>query len=183
MRAQTLAARLDDVVETRWLDAEEQRTWRAFLAAVQLLDGALDRQLRRDAGMPLAYYQVLAMLSEAPAGSLRMSELAAATSASQSRLSHAVNRLEEAGWVRRERCPGDRRVVHAVLTEAGAEALAAAAPGHVEAVRRYLFDQLTPAQTGQLRAICQAVLAGPEGGHALPGRPGEEPTRPVGVRA
>lgn len=151
---------------TRWLDEEEQRTWRAFLAAVQLLDGELDRQLQRDARMPLAYYQILAMLSEAANGSLRMSDLAAATSASQSRLSHAVNRLEEAGWVRRERCPSDRRVVHAVLTDAGAEALAAAAPRHVGAVRQYLFNKLSPQQTRQLREICEAVLAGFDPGRA-----------------
>ncbi|HYJ77598.1 MAG TPA: MarR family transcriptional regulator [Actinomycetes bacterium] len=106
------------------------------------LDEALDRQLQRDAGMPHAYYQVLAMLSEAPGRSLRMSELARTTSSSPSRLSHAVARLEERGWVRRDKHPTDRRGAVAVLTDCGYAAVAAAAPGHVAAVREALFDRL-----------------------------------------
>lgn len=144
---------------TRWLDDDEQRTWLAFLAAVQGLEAALDRQLQRDADMPHAYYMILAMLSAAPERSRRMTELAEATNFSQSRLSHAVGRLEEAGWVRREKCPTDRRGSVAVLTDTGFEALAAAAPGHVAAVRRHLFDQLSPEQVRQLGEISQAVVA------------------------
>jgi DNA-binding MarR family transcriptional regulator len=94
---------------TRWLSDEEQRTWRALLAMTALLGSALDAQLQRDAGMPHAYYIVLAMLSEAPGRTLRMSELASVANSSQSRLSHAVARLEERGWVRREKCPSDKR--------------------------------------------------------------------------
>ena len=85
--------------------------------------------------------------------------LALINDASQSRLTHAVNRLVDEGWVRREKCEGDRRVVYAVLTDEGFEALRTAAPGHVEAVRQNLFDQLSPTQVGQLREICEAVLA------------------------
>jgi DNA-binding MarR family transcriptional regulator len=148
----------------RWLDDDEQATWRAYLATVRLVDQALDRQLQRDAGMPHAYYMLLAMLSEAPGRSLRMSDLAAVTNSSQSRVSHAVSRLEELGWVRREPAPGDRRGSVAVLTDTGYEVLAAAAPGHVEAVRRVLFDPLTPAQVRHLGAICEGVLeAGVDG--------------------
>ncbi len=128
--------------EPRWLSADEQRAWRAFLAFGAQLDEALDRQLQRDAGMPHAYYQVLAMLSEAPGRSLRMSELARTTSSSPSRLSHAVARLEERGWVRRDKHPTDRRGAVAVLTDDGYAAVAAAAPGHVAAVREALFDRL-----------------------------------------
>lgn len=145
---------------TRWLDPDEQRTWRAFLAASRALMEALDRELQRDAGMPHAYYEILVRLSEAPDRQLRMSELADASGSSRSRLSHAVARLEESGWVRRENCPTDRRGQVAVLTEEGFAALAAAAPSHVEGVRTHLFDPLTPAQVAQLRTISEAVIEG-----------------------
>ncbi|HEY2949199.1 MAG TPA: MarR family transcriptional regulator [Micromonosporaceae bacterium] len=143
---------------TRWLDEHEQRTWRAFLGTYHLLQDALDRQLQRDAGMPHAYYIVLAMLSEAPERTLRMSELANRVFGSQSRMSHAVARLEERGWVRRERYPHDRRGQLAVLTDEGYAVLAEAAHGHVTAVRENLFDQLTREQVEQLRQICAAAL-------------------------
>ena len=146
--------------ETRWLEPDELETWLSYVAATTLLEGALDRQLQRDAEMPHAYYQILAMLSEVPDRSLRMSELAAITQSSQSRLSHAVARLERRGWVRRKPCSQDRRSTFAQLTEEGFAVLAAAAPGHVCAVRRHLFDRLTPEQVGQLREITRAVLSG-----------------------
>ncbi len=145
---------------TRWLDDDEQRAWRAFMGASQLVQEELDRQLQRDSGIPHTYYAILVKLSEAPDRTLRMSELAAALNSSQSRLSHAVARLEERGWVRREPCAADRRVSWAVLTDSGLAALAAAAPGHVEAVRRSLFDLLDPEQVRSLAEICTAVLAG-----------------------
>ncbi|MDP8969463.1 MAG: MarR family transcriptional regulator [Actinomycetota bacterium] len=147
------------VSEPRWLDGEEQRTWRAFLTATRVLFDELDRQLQRDAGMPHAYYEILVRLSEAPDRMLRMSQLAQRSQSSRSRLSHAVARLEDAGWVRRVECPTDRRGLLAVLTDEGFAALAAAAPGHVEAVRRLLFDPLTADQVAQLRAVSEAVLA------------------------
>lgn len=142
---------------TRWLNEDEQRTWRAFLEATTLLADRLDRELQRDAGMPHTYYEVLVRLSEAPSRSMRMSELADSAQSSRSRLSHAVARLEEAGWVRRERCSTDGRGSIAVLTDEGFAELAAAAPGHVEGVRRHLFDRLTPAQVAQLRRISEAI--------------------------
>ncbi|MGN9837739.1 MarR family winged helix-turn-helix transcriptional regulator [Nonomuraea sp. H19] len=145
---------------TRWLDEDEQLTWRRFLAATQLINEALDRQLQRDASMPHTYYMILVALSEAPGRSMRMSELAARAQCSQSRLSHAVARLEERGWVRRERCPADRRGNVAVLTDDGYAALAGAAPGHVEQVRRSLFDVLTPEQVRSLDEICSALVSG-----------------------
>lgn len=140
-------------VVTRWLDDEEQLAWRAFLAFLAQLDETLDRQLQEDSGLSHAYYQVLAMLSEAPERTLRMSDLARMTLFSPSRLSHAVARLEERGWVRREPHPTDRRGALAVLTDAGYDVLAAAAPGHVEAVRRVMFDRLNRDQVRQLREI------------------------------
>ncbi|MFG1951181.1 MarR family winged helix-turn-helix transcriptional regulator [Micromonospora sp. NPDC048830] len=146
------------VAMTRWLNADEQRTWRAYLTATRALMETLDRELQRDAGMPHAYYEILVRLSEAPGRRLRMSELADATGSSRSRLSHATARLEACGWVRREACPTDRRGQVAVLTDAGFAALAAAAPGHVEAVRRHLFDALSPAQVDQLRRISETMV-------------------------
>lgn len=142
----------------RWLTERERCAWLSFVTVTHLLDGALDRQLSQDAGMPHAYYMILAMLSEAPGRALRMSDLAATTNSSQSRISHAIARLEEAGWVAREKCATDRRGSFAVLTDRGYETLVAAAPGHVEAVRNYVFDALTPEQVEQLTAICTAVL-------------------------
>ncbi|SCE72661.1 transcriptional regulator, MarR family [Micromonospora coriariae] len=144
-------------VMTRWLDSDEQRTWRAFLTASRALMDTLDRELQRDAGMPHAYYEILVRLSEAPDRRLRMSDLAETTGSSRSRLSHAVARLEAAGWVRREECATDRRGQVALLTDAGFATLAAAAPGHVEGVRRHLFDALSPAQVDQLRRISETL--------------------------
>src|SRR4028119_1520712 len=114
---------------TGWLSGQEHRTWLYALTAAQLPASELDRRIQREAGMPLAYYMLLAALSEAPDRTMRMGDLAAFTNASQSRLSHAVRRLEQNGWVRRQRHQGDRRVVLAVLTDGGYRALAAAAPG------------------------------------------------------
>lgn len=138
---------------TRWLDDDEQATWRAFLAATHLLMDRLDRELQAGAGMPHAYYEILVRLSEAPERTLRMSDLAERCHSSRSRLSHAVRRLEENGWVRREAVAADRRGAVAVLTQAGLAALEAAAPLHVEGVRRHLFDQLDPAQLEALAEI------------------------------
>ncbi|WP_329519316.1 MarR family winged helix-turn-helix transcriptional regulator [Spirillospora sp. NBC_01491] len=147
------------MTETRWLDADEQQTWRAFLWTSRLLNEALDRQLHRDSGIPHAYYMILAMLSEAPGRSLTMTELAAIVHSSASRLSHAVNRLEEAGWVRRAKHTGDRRTTVAELTDAGFDVLAAAAPGHVTEVRRRLFDPLSREQVAELRETLHTLLA------------------------
>jgi len=145
------------VAHTRWLDDHEQRTWRAFLAANRLLMDSLDRQLQHEAGIPHTYYEILVRLSEVPDRALRMSQLAASSMSSRSRLSHAVARMEETGWVRRRECATDRRGAVCELTDAGMEAIKAAAPGHVEAVRTHLFDQLTPEQVVALREISQAV--------------------------
>jgi DNA-binding MarR family transcriptional regulator len=142
------------------LTDDEQYAWRAYLAATRLLNAQLDRELQRDAGIPHTYYEILVRLSEASGWRLRMSDLADASESSRSRLSHAVARLEEAGWVTREACPTDRRGAFAVLTQTGFDALAAAAPGHVEAVRRHLFDRLSPEQVTQLAQICDAIIDG-----------------------
>jgi DNA-binding MarR family transcriptional regulator len=145
---------------TRWLSAEEQRAWLAWLGATELLMGSLDAQLQRDAGIPHAYYAILAQLSHAPDRRLRMSDLASVVNASPSRLSHAVGKLEDRGWVTRSPSTCDKRSTMCTLTDAGFDVLAEQAPGHVEAVRKHLFDALTPEQVGQLEQICNAVLDG-----------------------
>ncbi len=104
---------------TRWLTDEEQRTWRLFLTACQSVFGAIEGQLLRDSGLPHGYYEILVHLSEAPGRALRMSQLAAASTYSKSRLSHAVSKLEERGLVVRLDCPTDRRGQIAQLTEQG----------------------------------------------------------------
>jgi DNA-binding MarR family transcriptional regulator len=146
--------------EPRWLDDRQQQAWRAFYGASSHLLDQLDRQLQRDAGMPHAYYEILVTLSEAPGRDLRMSELAELTRSSRSRLSHAVAKLDERGWVCRRDHPGDRRGQLAQLTDAGFEALRQAAPGHVECVRSGLFDRLTDDQVDQLNVIMSALAGG-----------------------
>jgi DNA-binding MarR family transcriptional regulator len=145
-------------VVQEWLDEQQQRTWRSWLAVTELLPRTLDAQLQRDAGLTHAAYVVLAMLSEAPDRSRRMSDLARVANQSQSRLSHTVARLEGRGWVRRERSTDDRRGNLAVLTDDGWDVVQRVAPGHVAAVRDGLFAALTPAQTESLAQVLAAVL-------------------------
>ncbi|WP_043264788.1 MarR family transcriptional regulator [Streptomyces sp. CT34] len=146
--------------EPRWLDADQQRTWRAYMAAVQLLSDHLDRQLQRDAGMPHTYYSLLVWLFETPRRRMRMTDLAERSKITRSRLSRAISRLEKDGWVRREDSRSDRRVQMAVLTDEGMAVLNAAAPGHAEAVRSALFDRLTEEQVCQLGEIMRVVAEG-----------------------
>jgi DNA-binding MarR family transcriptional regulator len=147
-----------ETTETRWLTAEEQQAWRSFLTASSMLFSTIEAQLQQCAGIPHGYYEILVRLSEAPGRAMRMSQLAEVSTSSKSRLSHAVARLEERGWIRRTECPTDRRGQVAELTDLGFESLASAAPGHVEQVRRSLIDALTPEQITQLRVISEAVM-------------------------
>ncbi|EWM11853.1 MarR family winged helix-turn-helix transcriptional regulator [Kutzneria sp. 744] len=145
--------------EPRWLSDSEQWVWRAYQSATKLVNERLDRQLQRDSGMPTTYYEILVALSESPDRELRMSELAEFTKSSRSRLSHAIARLEENGWVVRRSCATDKRGAFAVLTEDGMAAVKAAAPGHVGEVRTVLFDGLSEDQVRQLGVICEAITA------------------------
>jgi DNA-binding MarR family transcriptional regulator len=151
------------MAEPRWLDSKEQQAWRAFIAAQRVVNGRIEQQLQRDAGMPHTYFEILVRLADAADGRLRMSELAVATLGSRSRLSHAVNRLEKVGWVRREGIESDRRGQVAILTDEGRQKLKETAPGHVETVRQAVFDALTAEQVEQLHNIC-ATLARHSGG-------------------
>ena len=145
-------------MEPRWLDADERAAWLRLIAVVELLPSALDAQLRRDSQLTHFDYYVLAMLSESPERTLRMTALAARTNATLPRLSHVVRRLEDRRLVERFPCPQDGRATNARLTPAGWDAVVAAAPGHVEAVRRHVLDPLTTEQVRQLREICDALL-------------------------
>ena len=144
--------------EPRWLDPDERRIWLGWVFTSRLLWEEIERDLQRDSSLSWGHYEILVMLSETPDRARRMSELADATQSSRSRLSHAVTRLEELGWVRRETCATDRRGQLAVLTDDGFAALQAAAPMHVESVRRHLFDQLSAEQLLALRDIQMTLL-------------------------
>lgn len=135
---------------TRWLDQDEQRAWRAYLDATRLLLRTLDAQLVRDADMSFTDFELLVVLSEAPDRRMRMSRLAEAVTTTRSGVTRATSRLVDAGWVRRVKCDDDKRGMSAELTDAGAEKLASASPGHVEAVRRNMFDLLSPTELDAL---------------------------------
>jgi DNA-binding MarR family transcriptional regulator len=144
--------------EPRWLCDEETQTWLALISLLIRLPSALDAQLQRDAGISHFEYQVMAGLSMSPERTQRMSELARFVDGSLSRLSQVVSRLEQRGWVRRTPDPTDGRYTLAALTEAGWDKVVATAPGHVEEVRRLVFDPLTKAQHRQLREIGYRVM-------------------------
>jgi DNA-binding MarR family transcriptional regulator len=145
-------------MSTRWLSEDEHVAWVRLAAVVELLPGVLESQLRRDADLTHFEYWVLAMLSEAPERTLRMTALAERTNATLSRLSHVVSRLEDRGLLERFPCPEDRRATNARLTEAGWDKVVETAPGHLETVREYVVDALTPRQVAQLAAIAGAIL-------------------------
>ncbi len=147
------------LVTTRWLHDDEQRSWRALAGVMLRLPTALDAQLGRDGGLTNFSYFVLAMLSEADDRTLPMSELARRSSSSQSRLSHAVSRLERSGWVVRTPCPGNGRVTLARLTDAGLDVVRRAAPGHASEVLRLVMEDLDAEQVRVLGEACEKVLA------------------------
>jgi DNA-binding MarR family transcriptional regulator len=147
---------------TRWLTAEEEAAWRAVASILVRLPWALECQLQRDAGLSFIEYHALAMLSESPDHTRRMSDLAAVTNASLSRLSHLIKRLEVRGFVRREADPTDGRYTNAVLTEAGHEQLVASAPAHVATVRQLVIDPFTKAELRKLHNAAERVLRGIE---------------------
>lgn len=144
--------------DVQWLDRDELAAWVRLTAVLELLPGVLDSQLRRDAELTAFEYYVLAMLSEAPKRTLRMTALAAQTNATLPRLSHVVRRLEERGLVERFPCPEDGRATNARLSSAGWQKVREAAPGHVASVRQHVIDALTPDQIRQVTAISDALL-------------------------
>jgi DNA-binding MarR family transcriptional regulator len=140
------------------LDDHELAAWVRLVAVLELLPGVLDSQLRRDAALTHFEYYCLAMLSESPERTLRMTSLALQTNATLPRLSHVVRKLEERDLVERFPCPQDARATNVRLTPAGWDKVVATAPGHAATVRRHVIDALTPEQVGQLAGACEAIL-------------------------
>ncbi|HCA86597.1 MAG TPA: MarR family transcriptional regulator [Streptomyces sp.] len=145
-------------MRTKWLTKDELATWVRLVAVLELLPASLDSQLRREAGLTGFEYYVLAMLSEAPERTMRMTALAAQTNATLPRLSHVARRLEDRGLVERYSCPEDGRATNARLSDAGRDKVRQAAPGHVDNVREHVIDALTPTQLRQLTEIADAML-------------------------
>jgi DNA-binding MarR family transcriptional regulator len=146
--------------ETRWLDAQEQQTWRQLSTMILRLQPLLSAHLQREFGISHFEYLIMACLSESPGSILRMSVLATITGSSLPRLSQAVGRLEKRGWLSRQPDAQDSRYTVVALTGTGRHELREAAPSHVEAVREFVFDRLTPAQARQLGVISQRILDG-----------------------
>jgi DNA-binding MarR family transcriptional regulator len=142
-----------------WLDPQEARAWRGYTRMRVQLQARLDRDLGRHSGLSDPDYGILVHLSEAPDGRLRPYQLAEALQWEKSRLSHQLTRMARRGLVVREECPTDARGAFVVLTSAGRDAIEAAAPAHVEDVRRYLIDVLDPRQLAALADIAETVLA------------------------
>lgn len=140
----------------RWLTADEQRAWRIHLEANRLLMFQLGRDLQQF-GLTMNDYEILVNLSESEEQRMRMSDLAASTLQSKSRLSHQITRMENAGLVRRVHCESDKRGLFAVLTEEGWETMRRVAPHHVESVRRHFIDRMSPEDLGHLRETLQPL--------------------------
>jgi len=158
---------VDDLADRqpRWLSPAEHSAWLGLIAVVELLPGALDGQLQRDAGISHFEYMAMAMLSEAPGRTLRMTTLAARTKSTLPRLSHVITRLVARGYVERVPCPEDKRATNAHLTDAGWEHIQAWAPGHVATVDALVIDPLSASQIEQLRDITAAILSRLDPGH------------------
>ena len=144
---------------SKWLTDDEQRAWRAYRRMVLLVDAEIARDLARDSALSMPDYQVLTALSEAEGHRRRLTELANDMQWSPSRLSHHVSRMEQRGLVTRAECSEDLRAAYVVLSDAGWEAIKAAAPDHVKSVRAHLIDLLTPEQLDQLTLISEKVIA------------------------
>jgi DNA-binding HxlR family transcriptional regulator len=140
-------------------DDHDREVWQAFAHASDRVRDALERRVQTTAGMPHSYLELLVQLRRAPGHRLRMSELAAATGSKPSRITHAVNRLERAGWLTRDSDPTDGRSCTATLTAQGIEAMDAARPEYTRTVREHVLAPLTPAEQHQLRVLCEKILA------------------------
>lgn len=146
-------------LDTTSLDEEEARTWAAYACAARRLFAQLDREMQREAGLPITYWELLGHLAEAPDRAMRMSDLAEVTRSAPSRLTHAVSQLESSGLVRRRQCATDRRGCYAELTEAGAEAHAAAGEAATRSLRAHFFAPLSGDEQGRLRGLSETLLS------------------------
>jgi DNA-binding MarR family transcriptional regulator len=142
-----------------WLTAEELESWLSVVRVMTWLPWSIDQQLQRDANLGMVDYQVLAMLSESPQRTMRLSSLADVTNASLSRLSRVVTRLERRGLVRRELDATDGRFTNAIVTDQGLRMLAEAAPRHVAHVRSLVIDVLSPEQLRRFGRDAERIMA------------------------
>jgi DNA-binding MarR family transcriptional regulator len=140
------------------LDDEEARAWKAYACAARRLFAQIDRDMQRDAGLPISYWELLRHLVDAPGRAMRMSDLAEATQSAPSRLTHAVSQLESSGLVQRRQCTTDRRGCYAALTEKGAEAVTAAGDAATQSLRTHFLGSLSPADLSRLRGLSEAIL-------------------------
>ncbi|WP_427887430.1 MarR family winged helix-turn-helix transcriptional regulator [Kribbella sp. GL6] len=145
---------------TRWLQDDELETWKTLQLTMALLTSALGEQLQRDSNLSFLEYYVLAGLSDQPEHTMRLSNLAVLANSELSRLSHLIRRLENRGLVRREPDPNDGRFTNAILTPDGYAELVKAAPGHVELVRKLVFDPLTDDEGRALQKAMAKLLPG-----------------------
>jgi DNA-binding MarR family transcriptional regulator len=142
-----------------WLDEREERAWRALQSMQMQLTARLARELAATSGLSYPDYLVLVALTDRPDGRMRMFELARGLGWEKSRLSHHVARMADRGLLTKEQCDTDRRGAFVVVTDEGRREIEAAAPGHVDAVRRLFIDRLTARQLDTIGTAAQAVLA------------------------
>src|SRR5580704_5544949 len=142
-----------------WLTPGQLSSWLSVARLMTRLPWAIDAQLQRDADLSMIEYMTMAMLGDAPQWTLRMSELAERTSASLSRLSHLVTRLENRGYVRREADPVDGRFTNAILLPAGRRKMESAAPAHVAYIRQLVIDNLSPERLRRLGQDADRIVA------------------------
>ena len=159
--------------ETRWLTADQQQSWRAYVIGSTLLTDTLDRELRQAHGLSLGEYEILVRLSESPNRTLRMAQIAESMQHSRSRVTHTVSRMEKAGLIERCAAEGDRRGVRARMTDKGYALLVEAAPTHVTGVREHFVDLATDADFAVLGDVMNAVSD-----HLLPHNPAVSDFRP-----
>ena len=143
----------------QWLTTAEVDSWLSLVRLMTWLPWSIDQQLRRDSGLAMVEYQVMARLSQSPERTMRMGSLADLANASLSRLSHLVKRLEGRGFVRREPDSADGRFTNAILTAKGLQALTDAAPGHVAHVRSLVIDVLSPEQLRRLGLAADRIMS------------------------
>jgi DNA-binding MarR family transcriptional regulator len=167
-----------DDTGVRWLDADQQRDWRALVLGTTLLFDRLDNDLNRRHGISLAEYEILVRLSEREGWNMRMAQLADSVRHSRSRVTHTVKRLEQAGLVKRDRSPDDGRGVDCTMTEAGMRLLETMAPTHVTGVREHLVDLATPEDFRAVGRVMNLVAD-----HLIAGHPEMEIRDPDGEPA
>ncbi|MET9505809.1 MarR family transcriptional regulator [Streptomyces sp. NPDC006622] len=148
---------MDETV--RWLTPEEQHAWRGFVRLHERLGGRLARMLQAESNVSAADFAVLVHLTDVPEGRQRFLDLSQALEWEKSRMSHHIARMAKRGLVARQECPEDGRGAFVVITEAGREAIEAAAPRHVEAVRALFLDHVTPAELRVLAEISDRVVS------------------------